>query len=101
MSPKIILGQGVALFGRLAIPLQCLNIVLRHAPAFIVQDSEIVLGNGLTLFGSLVEPFDRFSVVLRDALTRNIHDPKIVLGICVTLRIRRRMRPLMSSVKTG
>ncbi len=50
---EVDLGVGIALLGRLAVPFHCLAIVLRHALAFVVRETEGELGSGKALLGGL------------------------------------------------
>jgi len=57
------LGKGKSLFGGPAVPLGCLGIVLRHAPAFVVQVTEIILSDGVPILSQRAKKPDRGRVV--------------------------------------
>ena len=66
------MSVGLALFGSLAEPEECLFGVLRNAGACRIAVSEKELAVGIPLFGSLAVPDDRLFVVLRNAFARRI-----------------------------
>jgi|GEM_PF-5924235 len=68
------------LVGSLAIPHDCLCVVLRNASAFSVYSSEIVLGDSEPLVGRFTKPSDGLGYILLNALAHHVHSSKIVLG---------------------
>src|SRR5580700_2442439 len=82
---EIVLGSGIALVGSLAKPPRRLRVVLRDAPALVVQDAEIVLGSGIALVGSLAIPPRRLRVVPHDALASVVQGAEKELGVGIAL----------------
>src|SRR5204862_3012651 len=64
---KIVLGLRIALVGSETKPLSRLGVVLRHAVAFGIHDSEIESGRDIPLARGSVEPLDCCAVVPRHA----------------------------------
>ena len=62
-----------------------LDVVLCHALALAVHDTEVVLGVGDTLLRSLPEPLRRLCVALRHALALAVLDTEVELSFGVTL----------------
>ena len=62
----MVLGLGIPLLSGLAVPLQCLRIILGHAFAIGIHEAEVVLGPGKPLFSCKGEPLDGSLVILGD-----------------------------------
>ena len=59
------------------------GIILRHAFAGAVHDSEVVLGGGASLLGGAAEPGDRLGGIVWDAFTGGVPQPEVVLRLGV------------------
>ena len=81
----VVLSERVPLLGGTAVPFHSFRVVLRHALAVGVHDSQVKLGVHVPLLGSKAKPFHRFSAVLRHASAVPMHDTQVLLGSRVTL----------------
>ncbi len=77
-----------------------LYVVLKHALAFGVHQTEAVLRICVTLFRRFVESLHGFLVVLRHALAVGVHHAEIVLRFRVTLFRRLQGQTMRSLIVT-
>ena len=73
------------LLGGKAVPLDRFSVVLRHASAVGVPETQADLGERVPLLGGKAEPLHRFGVVLHHASARHVHGTQLGLGERVPL----------------
>ena len=83
-----ILGIGIPLFCRLAIPLHCLCIVLTDALPLNIHSTQIILGLSNSLFCRFPIPLYCLCIVLTNAFTFFIRHTQIILGLSIPLFCR-------------
>ncbi len=81
VSPaQSVLGIGIALLGRLAIPFRDRRIVFRYAQPVTIQFAEAGLSRGQPLLGGKTKQPRRLGMILTNAAAIGIHQAKVVLG---------------------
>lgn len=82
-EPQVELGCGVALPGRLLIPVECLVVILRDADAIGIGPSQVELGGNVAQFRRLMVAVKGFLLVFRYASPLFIIDSQLeqCLGI--------------------
>src|SRR5205823_6473053 len=81
---KLVLCRRKSLLGRLAVPTQCLNVILTDALTKSIHEAKTALCPRVTLVGGLAIPGYGLRIVLADAITVLISDAKTGLCRCIS-----------------
>lgn len=81
-QPQLQLRRGIALLGRLSIPMRRFDRICYDAHAVSIDHGEIVLGHGgVAVLGRLAKPTRRLDIVLRDAFALEVQLPRLTCAL--------------------
>ena len=81
--PVVALSPRVPLLSGEPIPVRRLRIILRHAPAVVIQEAKIILSTGMSLFCGAAKTASRLRIILWFPLAELVGQSQIIERLSV------------------